>query len=157
MKIGIFYYSKTGKNKELANILSKKSNSEMEEIVDKKNRNGILGFLRSGFDAFTKKLTEINNLKLDPSNFDHIIIGTPVWAGNITPAIRTFLIKYKESIKNYSVISVSAFGEKNLKIVNDLEKILNKKPNLTLFLSEKDLKKGDINSKIENFVEGLIK
>lgn len=157
MKIGIFYYSRTGKNRNLVNLINKKSNFEVEEIIDKKNRNGVIGFILSGYDAFKKWLTEINDLKLNPSDFDHTIIVTPVWAGNITPAIRTFLVKYKESIKNYSVISVSAFGEKNSKIIVDFEEILNKKPRLTLFLSEKDLKKEDFNGKVDNFLANIQK
>jgi hypothetical protein len=155
MRKGIFYYSKTGKNKILVDMLNQKGNFEIEEIIDKKNRKGIIGFVKSGFDAITKKLTEIENIKLNPDVFDHIIIGTPIWAGNITPAIRTFLKKFNGSIKNYSVISVSGFGEKNLKVINDFVKILGSKPKSVLFVSENELKEKIIEEKINKFLSEI--
>lgn len=98
MKSVIFYYSKTGKNKKLVEMLNRNGDFEVEEIIDNKNRNGVIGFMRSGFEAITKRLTKIENLKLNPDNFEHIIIGTPVWAGNLTPAIRTFLVRDRKSV-----------------------------------------------------------
>lgn len=155
MKKGIFYYSKTGKNKILVNMLNQKGNFEIEEIIDEKDRNGIIGFLKSGFDAITKKLTKIENIKLNPDEFDHIIIGTPIWAGNMTPAIRTFLTKFNGSIKSYSVISVSGFGEKNFKVINDFVKILGSKPKSFLFVSENELKGKTIEDKINKFLSEI--
>ncbi|MGC8943084.1 MAG: flavodoxin family protein [Caldisericia bacterium] len=157
MKTGIFYYSKTGKNKKLVEMLNRNGDFEVEEIIDNKNRNGVVGFMKSGFEAITKRLTKIENLKLNPDNFEHIIIGTPVWAGNLTPAIRTFLVRFKDSIKSYSVISTSGFGEKNKKILSDFEKILQKKPKATLFISENELGKEDLNDKIDSFLKVIMK
>lgn len=157
MKGIIVYYSKTGNNKKLGEILKEKLNFTSEEIIDKKRREGILGFIVSGYDALFKRLTQIENLKQDIENFEHIIIGTPVWAGNITPAIRTFLVENKDKIKNYSVFSVSVYGEKNIKILNDFENIIGFKPKVFMFIKDDDLKNNKFEDKVNKFIENILK
>ncbi len=87
------YYSRTGKTKFVAEKIALELKAEIEEIVDLKNRTGLLGFLRAGYDATLGNETEIGETKKSPSDFDLILIGTPVWNGRPTPAIRTYLKK----------------------------------------------------------------
>lgn len=153
----ILYYSKTGNNKKLGEILKEKLNFSLEEIIDKKRRDGFFGFIISGYDAFTKRLTKIEDLNSKIDNFDHVVIGTPIWAGNITPAIRTLLIQNKDKIKSYSIYSVSAYGEKNSKIINDFVKIIGFEPKSYIFIKDIELKKNLIEDKINKFVEVILK
>lgn len=157
MKGIVVYYSKTGNNRKIGEVLKEKLNFASEEIIDKKRREGIFGFIISGYDALFKRLTQIENLKQDIENFEHIIIGTPVWAGNITPATRTFLVNYKNKIKNYSVFSVSVFGEKNIKILDDFENIVGFKPKVFMFIKDDDLKNNQFEDKINKFIENILK
>jgi flavodoxin len=157
MKGLIVFYSRTGKNEAVAKILSEKLNFEFEKIIDKKKRLGIFGFIISGYEALTEKLTEIENLKHDLSNFEHIIIGTPVWAGKITPAVRTFLIKYGKDISFYSIFSVSGFGEKNSKILNDFTKIIGKEPKSNLMLKENEINDLEKLEKFISFIDNIKK
>ncbi len=157
MKGIVVYYSKTGNNRKIGDVLKEKLNFASEEIIDKKRREGIFGFIISGYDALFKRLTQIENLKQDIENFEHIIIGTPIWAGNITPAIRAFLVNYKDKIKNYSVFSVSVFGEKNIKILDDFENIVGFKPKVFMFIKDDDLKNNQFEDKINKFIENILK
>lgn len=157
MKGLIVYYSKTGKNETLAKILSEKTNYEIEKIIDKKRRSGVFGFILSGYEALTEKLTKIENLNKKISDYEHILVGTPVWAGKITPAIRTFIVKYGKEISSYSIFSVSGFGEKNSKILYDFIKILGKEPKSTLFVKDKDLEFLENSEKFISFVENIKK
>lgn len=153
----ILYYSKTGNNRKLGEILKEKLNFSVEEIIDKKRREGVLGFIVSGYDSLTKRLTQIEKIKSNIESFDHIIIGTPIWAGNITPAIRTFLVENKNKIKSYSIFSVSELGKKNSKILNDIEKIVGFKPKSYVFIKNVELKKNLVEEKINRFVENVLK
>lgn len=91
MKKLVVYYSRTGTTRKIADEIAGKLKSDKEEIIDKKNRKGPIGYVIAGKDAMAKKLTEINKLKKNPKNYELLIIGTPVWFYTITPAIRTFL------------------------------------------------------------------
>jgi len=94
MKVGLFYYSKTGNTKKLASMIEEKIkankvNIDMMEIQPIKHP----GFFKGGYNAFREKQLPITNTDLDVQQYDMLIIGTPVWAGKPTPFIQTFLNK----------------------------------------------------------------
>jgi flavodoxin len=73
----------------------KELEADLEEIVDLKNRQGNLGYFGGLGDGYRGKETPIAETKLSPTEYDLIIVGTPVWSWSPTPAIRTYLAKNK--------------------------------------------------------------
>ncbi len=98
MNVLVVYYSRSGNTKKIAEKIVKKLKADIDEIKDLKNRKGIIGFLSGGKDVVTKKLTKIEFEK-NPYKYDLVIIGTPVWASTMTPAIKTYLEKNKDIAK----------------------------------------------------------
>lgn len=125
MKILVAYYSKTGRTKKVAENLARNLNADIDEIIDLKDRSGIKGWFVGCRDGVKEYLTEIKTNK-DPGKYDLVIIGTPVWAWNLTPAIRTYVTKFKKEIKKM-VVFVTAGSSKPEKTVSNLEKIWGKK------------------------------
>ena len=70
----------------------------MEEITDLKNREGFWKNLGGGVDAFLKKKTRIKPVQFNPGNYDLVILGCPVWLGNLPPALRTYVHQHKNTI-----------------------------------------------------------
>jgi len=91
MKTIVAYYSRTGQTKFVSQKIAQQIGADLCEITDKKKREGKLVFLTSGKDALQEKLTDIETSKTI-EEYDFVIIGTPVWAGKITPAIRKFIV-----------------------------------------------------------------
>ena len=91
MKSLVVYYSRTGKTKFVAETIAEKLGSGIEEIVDLKGREGKMGWMSATRDASNEKETPIAPTKKNPKDYDLLIIGTPVWAFNLTPAIRTYI------------------------------------------------------------------
>jgi flavodoxin len=87
----VLYYSLTGKTRLLAERIAEILSCDIEEIVELEERRGLLGFLRSGFDAVKENFTEIKPPKTNFREYDRIIICSPVWAMNLPPAVRTFV------------------------------------------------------------------
>ncbi len=98
MRSLVVYYSRDGHTKRAAEIIAKIIEGDIDEIIDKKPRKGILGFLRAGYDATLGKTTEIE-FKKSPENYDLVVIGSPVWNRRITPAVRTYLLRNSGEIK----------------------------------------------------------
>ncbi len=87
----IIYYSQGGTTELVAKTLSKNLRASMVRIHDLKNREGIKNKLFATINAFRESKTDIVPAKVDISQFDTIIFGTPTWAGNPTPAILTII------------------------------------------------------------------
>ncbi|MHA2086528.1 MAG: flavodoxin family protein [Candidatus Thorarchaeota archaeon] len=87
----VVYYSRTGNNRTIAEAIADTLSADIDEIIDKKKRQGRLNWLRAGGDSRGGKLTEIEYEK-NPQDYDTIIIGAPIWAWNPIPPLRTYLL-----------------------------------------------------------------
>ena len=103
MKTLVVYYSRTGKTKFVAEKVASELKAKLEEVVDLKNRSGRFGFLKAGYDATRGNVTRIRETKKSPSDFDLIIIGTPVWNSRPASAIRTYLKRNDFAGKNVAI------------------------------------------------------
>ena len=87
----IIYYSNGGTTETVAKTLAKHLRAKLLRIHDLKNRDGFKNRLFSSINAFREVKTDIIPAKVDLSEFDTVILGTPTWAGNPTPAILTII------------------------------------------------------------------
>ncbi len=159
MNILISYYSRTGTTRKAAmdikEVLNKKDiEVKTEEIIDKKNRDGNTGYVIAGKDALMKKKTEIKDISYHPENFDMLIVGTPVWAGKVTPAIRTYLENYKDEISQTAFFCTHGGGGES-KTFNDMQEIAGE-PKEVLSLRDKDVEERKHLEDISNFLERIL-
>ncbi|MBD3252652.1 hypothetical protein GF386_02895 [Candidatus Pacearchaeota archaeon] len=151
MKSLVVYYSRTGNTQIIAEEIAKRLKGKVEKIIDKKNRNGFLNFLKAGRDGFLKKSTETQKHTNNPYDFDLLIIGTPVWAGKITPAIRVYLNQLKkDKLKHIAFLCTKSSGRTN-KVFSEMEDIT-KEPVAVLDVNEKEIKNKSYKKKIEEFL-----
>ncbi|MGD2247145.1 MAG: NAD(P)H-dependent oxidoreductase [Candidatus Methanofastidiosia archaeon] len=137
MKTLVVYYSRTGHTKKVAKAIADTLSSDIEEIVDGQNRSGPIGFLRSGYQAYRKSLIDIKDLKKDVSEYDVVIIGTPVWAGTVSSPVRTFLHIYKDYFNKVAFFSTHG-GDEPQKEFNEMKATCGKTPVCTASFSEKE-------------------
>lgn len=106
----ILYYSLSGNTRFTAEKLQKELDCDIEEIILQKEfkYKGFWAMFFGGMQAVRKSKPEIKLLNKDVKLYKNIIIGTPVWAGTFTPAIRTLLAKYDFSEKN--IFLFASFG-----------------------------------------------
>ena len=104
--------------------------SDIEEIVDLKNREGKIGWMSATQDASRGKETDIAPITKNPKDYELLIIGTPVWAFTLTPAIRTYLKNNDLSGKK-----VALFFTHGIRLGQTIEKTKSLMPN-SLFAGE---------------------
>lgn len=90
-KVLVVCYSRTGTTRLVADAIAGKLGCSVEELVDTRKRLGIIGAVRSAFDAFFKRPTVLEPIRHTPADVDLMLVGTPVWGGTLPPAIRTYL------------------------------------------------------------------
>ncbi|MFA5032027.1 MAG: flavodoxin [bacterium] len=155
-KILIVFYSRTGTTKKVAETIASTLKCDMEEIVDMKSRKGLWGWIMSGKDATQNNLTTIKETTKSPDSYDLIIIGTPIWASKMTPAVRTYLSKNKEKIKNIAFFCTMG-GSNAGNAFKDMEVFIGKQPIKTLELSAKEVAQGTYVQKVKDFTVEILK
>jgi len=154
MKTLVVYYSRSGNTKKVAEEISNRIKCDIEEIIDNKNRKGIIGWLRSGRDAHSKKLTTIKEIIKDPSKYDLVAIGTPVWAGLMAPAVRTYIYENKGKFKNVGFFCTCGSSPGDIKTFEEMEDYIGITPLSKLSITTKELKTNH-EDKLKSFIKGI--
>lgn len=150
MQALVVYYSRTGHTKKVGEEIAKELKCDSEELVDTVNRSGPLGWINSGRQASTKALTKLQPLQKDPSKYDIVIIGTPVWAGTMSTPIRTYVAENRDKIRKVAAF-ITLGGRGQEKTLLDLEAVGGKKPAATLVVTAKDIKAGTYADAVKKF------
>ena len=154
MKVLVVYYSRTGNTRFVAEAIAQSLEADIEEIKDGKNRTGIFGFLRCGYEAIFKKLTEIEVSGKNPEEYDLIIVGSPVWAGRLSSPVRTYLHLYGHKFKNVAFFITYSIGSG--KVFSQMEELC-KPPIATLEVKDEEIESGEYMKKVKEFVVNIEK
>ena len=154
MKSLVVYYSRSGKTKDIAGIISKKLGADIEEIDDYKNRKGLLGFISSGNEAHLQRTIPIEKLKKDPAQYELLIVGTPIWAGNMSTPILSFFKEYKEKINKFAFFA-TCLGSDLSKILLDIEHIIPQKPIAVMSINYQAFKRQYHVGIVEEFINSI--
>ena len=105
MKKLIVYYSMEGNTHYIAEKMTEKLSADLLRLVPKKAYidKGFAKFFWGGKSAVMAEKPELLPYFVDFSLYDEIIIGFPVWAGTITPPIRTFVFDNLEALKEKKI------------------------------------------------------
>lgn len=154
MKSLVVYYSRTGNTRKIAEELADALGCDVEEIIDTKKRSGIFGWLRSGRDASNKNLTVLKDTINDPSQYDLLIIGTPIWGGHVSTPVRTYIHQNQGNFNSVAFFC-TASGDKFDGAFNDMKELCGAAPVETLGVSDKEIKKGSYKTKIQDFMNEI--
>lgn len=91
----VVYYSMTGNTARVARDLAARLNADIESIVDRSHGVGFAGYLVAAYHAYRRAPAPIGAMQRDPSGYAVTVIGTPVWVGQMTPAVRAYLQRMK--------------------------------------------------------------
>ena len=85
----VYYFTRTGRSKQVAEELAERYETKAQEIADDVNWQGAMGYLKAGYESFKKETRPARYNK--PVADEELILVFPVWAGTFPPAVRSFL------------------------------------------------------------------
>ena len=93
MKTILVYYSMSGNAEWAARRIAQRLGAELLRLTPEKAypSSGIRKFFWGGKSAVMSETPPLRPYTFDGGAYDCVIIGFPVWAGNVTPPIRTFI------------------------------------------------------------------
>lgn len=92
-KILVVFYSRSGTTRRIAEALAAELKCDAEEIIEAESRTGFLGIMRSLIEAARQRPGQIVPARHNPSSYDLVVIGTPVWAWSVASPIRAYLME----------------------------------------------------------------
>lgn len=102
----VIFYTKSGNTGLVAHTIKRELKSHIKEITDYTH-------YRSTFEYLFPTLIDsasINPRKIDIDYYDNIFIGTPVWFGSITPAIKKIIDNTDFKNKNIILFNTMKIG-----------------------------------------------
>lgn len=147
-KVLIVYYSRTGNTERAVLELAEQLNADVEKLVDCENRKGAIGYIMGFQHASKEKITVIEQPMFDPSNYDIVVLATPTWVINMTPAIRTYIQYYKDQFKKVAFL-VTQNGTCKGKIYEEMRDSVGKLPSAVTDIGGKEFKDGTWQHKLK--------
>lgn len=158
MKVAIIYYSFTGNTRKIAERLKEKLATHFEvdiiplEVVREEKR-----FLHQAKQAFLKQKVILKDTNFDLSSYSLICMGSPVWAFQPAPAVRTFLKKtFGLAGKKAIIFLTFGSGLGVNRCIKTLIKILARKGALVIKTFTYPQAKIEDNEEIEKRIEDLV-
>ena len=133
MKALIVYYSMGGNTEYAAKKIAKQIEADLLRLEPEKDypNSGFKKFFWGGKSAVMAEKPKLKSYQFAAEKYDTIVFGFPVWAGNITPPLRTFIEDNSLNAKTYAAFACQsgagaerAFGKLKDCLGHDLAKTL---------------------------------
>ncbi len=154
MKGLIVYFSRTGRTRRVAEAIQALTGFDLDEIREAKGRGGPIGWLKSGMESTRKMLPRIEALQHDQASYDLVVIGTPIWAANMSSPVRAYITKHGPDIKK-AALFCTGDGDKPEKAFAPITELLGKEPIVTMGLIGEEREGETATQRIEAFVVDL--
>ena len=123
----IIFYSRTGNTQTVAEEYAGENKTAIYGIKDLVNRSGFFGIIKSAFQTVLKKATPIDEVSIDISDYNRVILCTSVWFGGIPSPVRTFITKYGQLINKVEFIVTHKNEKKDYrKTMKEMDKLMGK-------------------------------
>ena len=153
-RILVVYYSRTGNTRTVAGELVAALHADVDQLDDRRDRCGVFGYLRCAREALKKRTIELLPPAYDASKYDVVVLGTPVWAGNISSPLRSYVEAHKAQLAQVAFFCTQG-GSGADKVFRDLEELCGRSALATLAVSSRDIDKRTYGHRIEEFATAI--
>jgi hypothetical protein len=119
MQTLIVYYSRSGSTRTVAKALANGVGGTLRELVDANARKNLFAAAIAALFGRSARLVDPN---FDVAAWDTVVVMTPIWVGQPTPAANTFLRTVNLTGKKVLIVALGESGE-NLATSSKLEKM----------------------------------
>lgn len=151
-KILLAYYSRTGTTRDLAEYIASLCPCDVEEIKDLRDRQGILGVLRSGWQGWLKRPAPIQKVSHRVLDYDLVIIGTPVWVSNPAAPIRRYLLDNRTRFNRVAFFCTLG-GSGGDKALDEMGRVAGRTPIATLAITQGQVESNRYRDNAQDFAD----
>jgi len=153
-RVLVVYYSRTGTTDTVARAIRSELGCEIEAIHDAKRRKGVVGYLRSGFDAALRRPAKLRAMSSEPGDYDLVIVGTPTWNATVSSPVRTYLLANRERIRHVAFFcTYGTTGSR--RVLHEMQALCVQPPIATVALQADEVRLSRFAPKIRSFAAAL--
>jgi flavodoxin len=156
VKTLVIYYTRSGNTRKAAEEIAAALGADIELLRDGVNRGGPIGFIKSGREARSGATVDLKPLEHDPSTYDLVVVGTPVWARMVSSPVKTFLRTVPTGSAKLAWFCTVGASSESFKdnCFTTMTEAAGRNPMAMIGLSSRELK-NDHSSAVAGFVESL--
>ena len=149
----VVFHSRTGHTRRVAKALAEQLNADLDEIVVHQRRDGPLGYARCALEALGGCAASVRATKSDPSRYERVVIGTPIWFWSLSSPVRAWAQSHHlGQAKLGFFCTMGGSGAEHA--FEQLESVCGRAPQATLALTEAQLA-GGLDAALADFVAEL--
>jgi flavodoxin len=150
----VVYFSRSGHTQQMAREIAQKCGADLEEIREQDAREGVWGYMRSGWQVLSRAEPPVQPTAKDPAAYDTVVIGTPIWISHPAPPVRTWVRHNAPRFKNVAFFCTEG-GSGDSNAFAELSELCGKAPVATLTVTEKQLPTDKHTSQLNQFATEL--
>ena len=152
-RILVVSYSLGGTTRIVADELVRLLSADSYGIVEARRRKGLVDYLLAGFESLAKGVPAIVD-SCEPSAYDMVVLGTPVWAGSMASPMRSFLLAHRREFDKVACFcTMSERGAKNT--LREMKVLTRSEGAPTFSAREADVSNGSYLPQLETFATSL--
>jgi flavodoxin len=150
----IVFYSLSGTTRRVAQELKHRSGWDLAEIKDTRPRKGFWGYTRCMLEVRLGLSAAIEYNGPDPSAYDLVLLGSPVWAWRIASPLRGFVTQRRDRMKRVAFFFTFGGGGAD-KVTQEANALAGDANAPVLFLSAREMQSGTFLDRLNPFLERL--
>ncbi len=150
----VVYYSLTGHTRQIAEAIAAAHEADLEVIEDTFNRDTGLGRPRSAIEGLLGLRSSITPPKHDPSEYDLVVVGTPVWSARLSSPVRAYLNQQRASLERVAFFCTQG-GIGGKWALQNMATVCGQRPIARMIISESQLNTPVAEEKIAQFVSEI--
>jgi len=150
----VVYFSRSGYTREIAEAIVAGVGADIECVQEFKGRLGIFGYLRSVREALQQRTVPIRPPARNPSDYDLVIIGTPVWASNVCSPVRAYIREQQNRLGRIALFCTQG-GSGAMKVLARMAQLCGHQPVATLIVNDNEITQHRYADKLNGFLKAI--
>jgi flavodoxin len=150
----VVYFSRTGYTRRVAEDIARAAGADCEAIRERSSRSGFLGYWRSAREALRGAAIEVEPGSLNPRDYAMVVLGTPVWASNVSSPMRAYIARHKRDFTRVALFCTEG-GSGAQKVLQKMAALCDQAPVATEFFTDSEIDRGQHASKVDAFAAAL--
>jgi Flavodoxin len=155
-RILVVYYSRSGTTRQAARAIAEALGADLEELVERRGRAGVIGYARSALDGLLDRLTELEPPRYRPEDYDLVVFGSPVWVSSLSAPVRTYLLRYYDDLEEVAFFCTCG-GRGGERVLQQMADLCRDEPAATAVFRQVEVLRGSFYRKVDRFSRAINK